>query len=139
MIAAFNQLKSQLTRNEKRVLYTAFFVLVACILISFITPVYWQKILDNTHWTVTSGAAAWLTWYAYSKASIQNKPIKYWFFIAYACYFMGDLLWDIQSATKWQTFPSPSDLLYPLLGIGFIIGFLHALKTHLSRAKYIAA
>lgn len=127
-----------MTSIEKAIVGFAVLVLAACALAASFLPNEMQTILNNLHWTVTSGAATLLAWLGYRKADETKQPYKKWFFFGLCTYFVGQLCWVTQVYGHYKSFPAPSDLFYLAMGPCFIVGFVQALKTHLSPSKLFA-
>ena len=127
-----------MTSIEKIIIVVAVLTLVLCGLIAPFSSPQTQIFLDNLHWTTTSAAATALAWLGYRKADVSKKRFKKWFFFGLASYFIGQLLWDVQTYTHHNAFPAPSDIFYLAMGPLIIIGFVQALKTQLSISKISA-
>ncbi|MCB4810055.1 EAL domain-containing protein [Methylovorus menthalis] len=125
--------------NAKGVLFGAVTVVILAIIGSFFVPQPWLPLLDNLHWTVSSGAAFLLAWMGYRQAYPEQREPRRWFLLGIGSYFVGQLCWDVQSVIGWNPFPAPADFFYLMLGPCCILGLLSALKLHLSHAKLTAA
>lgn len=95
----------------------------------------WNVFLDNAHWTLADWAAAWLAWIGVRRAGPQEKAARTWFARALTCYFIGQVLWDIQVGIGWNPFPAPADLFYLLLGPLAGLGFWSVLRLRTAKSE----
>jgi diguanylate cyclase len=123
----------------KAVLYFTLLILLTATVAVFFVPTHRLSFLDNLTWTISSGAAAFFAWVGWYQATPNDRRYKKWFLIGIAAYFVGQLLWDVQTASNWNPFPASSDIFYMLLGPCCLIGLLKILINHLEHAKKIAA
>lgn len=96
---------------------------------------------DNVHWTLSIGAAAVLSGLGYMRNRLSpSSKSALWFFIGFTGYFIGHLIWDIQTFFSYSGFPSPSDLFYLWLGPGVTIALYHQIDLHkdkVSKATFL--
>ena len=75
------------------------------------------QVFDNVHWTFGTVAAAVLAFLGYYNSRFSSsRKTAYWFFLGFAGYALGQIIWDIQAVYSYSAFPSPSDLFYLWLG-----------------------
>ena len=82
---------------------------------------------DNLHWTSGTFFAAILAYLGMKEAA--NKRESLWFFIGFAGYAIGQIIWDIQTMLSYSGFPSPSDLFYLLLGPSLSFAIFHEMYS----------
>ena len=83
---------------------------------------------ENLHWTFSYVGAAFVIGLGLNKSDVSNKHSK-WFFIGFASYAFGQIVWDTQALFSYSPFPAPSDIFYLLLGPSLCIAFYFELKT----------
>lgn len=83
-----------------------------------------DRLFDNLHWTAGTFAAAVLSWFGVRSARAGSAPGLRWIAVGLTAYALGQLVWDAQSLMGYRGFPSPSDLLYLLLGPCVAAGLL---------------
>ncbi len=89
------------------------------------------RIFDNLHWTsgyAVGALLAWLGWHRSRSQTISDadRNSRLWFALGMTAYALGQVAWDIQVYLGWNPFPGPSDILFLMLGPGFLMGFLAA-------------
>ncbi|TGL57655.1 ATP-binding protein [Leptospira sarikeiensis] len=107
------------------------FVLFLFILIYFTNETELLRILDNIHWTSSMGIATITAWFGYRSSEGETKKFRLYFFLGILSYFIGQIVWEIQAIIEFYSFPSPSDLFYPWLGLFFALGFARFLKDRI--------
>ncbi|QPK64857.1 PAS domain S-box protein [Methylomonas sp. LL1] len=90
----------------------------------------WIRFFDNLHWTSGTAAAAILAWLSLRRAAPADAKSLFWFALGLSGYAVGQILWDIQTATAYANFPAPSDLFYLWLGPCIAIGLLLEIRNH---------
>jgi len=90
----------------------------------------WIRFFDNLHWTSGTAAAAILAWQSRRQANPADARSLFWFALGLTGYAIGQILWDIQTATGYVDFPAPSDLFYLWLGPCVTIGLLQEIRNH---------
>jgi PAS domain S-box-containing protein len=125
---------------DRQQAYGVLGVSLGCLITIFVlqeTGVFpaWNAYLDNAHWTIADLAAAWLAWIGVRLADPQEKAARAWFARALGCYFIGQVLWDIQVVTGWNPFPAPADLFYLLLGPLALLGFGSVLRIRTAKSE----
>jgi len=128
-----------MSRSVKTILWTTLAIMLVIMIVSqYISP-QWIPLLDNLHWTLSSGASACFAWIGFQNGSLEEKRPRRWFFLGTLSYFFGQLLWDVQQYIHWNAFPAPADIFYLLLGPFCLIGLLRVINTKLEGAKKTAA
>jgi two-component system, cell cycle sensor histidine kinase and response regulator CckA len=89
--------------------------------------------LDNLHWTVSYVGAAALAWLGVRYAGADEREPRRWFALGMSAYAIGQMLWDVQVASRWTPFPAPSDACYLLLGALCTWGLVGSLRERTSR------
>jgi len=84
---------------------------------------------DNMHWTFGTVAAAALAAIGYRNSQMASRKTAYWFFLGFAGYALGQIVWDIQTAFSYNAFPSPSDLFYLWLGPCMTIALIYEVSS----------
>jgi len=80
---------------------------------------------DNLHWTLSSCSASIALWYCWMHAAGPRKRFLRWFSLGYLSLFIGQLIFDFQSA--FGTYPIPDIASIPfllraiLIGVGFLV------------------
>lgn len=90
----------------------------------------WIRFFDNLHWTSGTVAAAILAWLSLKRAAPTETKSVFWFALGLSGYAVGQILWDIQSAIAYTSFPAPSDLFYLWLGPCMAVGLLLEIRAH---------
>lgn len=117
---------------------TVLAMLLAMVATQHVAP-RWIPLLDNLHWTITSGASACFAWLGYRAANATDRSPRRWFFVGTAFYLVGQIVWDIQQYLGWTAFPAPADVFYLLLGPCCLVGLLQVINAGLAGAKKTAA
>lgn len=134
------KLLSSITK-DKLILKSVILLLVtitsAVICMHMDLPTSTAKWIDNTHWTITSAVAVFLSWLGASR----NGPDlvgKRWFFYGSASFLVGQLLWDFLSYSELVTTFSIPDVFYLGLSVCFFIGIAKTCLAKLGRQeKYL--
>ncbi len=94
---------------------------------------------DNLHWTSGTLFAAILAYLGMkkNKEGDANKS-SLWFFIGFAGYAIGQIIWDIQTIVSYNKFPSPSDLFYLLLGPSISFALFYELYSNHKKFNKVA-
>ena len=87
-----------------------------------------RRLFDNIHWTMAYVIAAALAWIGLrnSRGKDAERPLR-WFTAALTSSALAQLLWDVEVWFGWNVLPSPSDLLYVLLGPFCGIAYISAM------------
>lgn len=93
------------------------------------------QILDNSHWTASYVAAAWLSWLGVRHAVKEEQRARQWFAWGLTLSAAGQLVWNVQVVVGWQSLAGPSDLLYACLGPCCAAGLWTSLNAHSSKAQ----
>jgi PAS domain S-box-containing protein len=94
------------------------------------TDLSWIRLFDNLHWTSGTVAAATLAVLSLKRVDPADAKSMFWFALGLCGYAVGQILWDIQTATGYANFPAPSDLFYLWLGPFIVIGLLQEIRSH---------
>ncbi len=91
----------------------------------------WAVQLDNIAWDMAFCAAAGLAWLGWrNERASPDRQARLAFALGLTAMALGQLLFHAQVISGWNPFPAPSDLLFLLMGVGFIIGFGRLLLVH---------
>ena len=106
-------------------------------------PAGWARLFDNVHWSVADLGATWLCWLGVHEARHGGRHdelvARRWFAFGFSSYAIGQMLWNLQVALRWQPFPAPSDPFYMLLSPCCAIGMMSFLRGRVGAAQRFAA
>lgn len=89
------------------------------------TDTAWIVFFDNLHWSASTLAAALVVWDAIDHApTYLRQPLRY-MAMGFTSYAVAQWVWNAQVWLHWQSFPSPADVLYLLLGPFMTAGLWH--------------
>lgn len=93
---------------------------------------------ENLHWTFSIIGTAFVIGLGLkkSKPNVSNKHLK-WFFVGFALYALGLIVWDIQALVSYSAFPAPSDIFFLLLGPSLCIALYYELKAHYKKINML--
>jgi PAS domain S-box-containing protein len=91
--------------------------------------------LDALHWTVSYVAGAILAWIGVRFAGPAERPARRWFAWGLTASAVGQVVWDIQIAVGWTSFPQPSDVFYMCLGPSFVAGIILSMRSAMPRVR----
>ena len=120
---------------SRKVIVVALSITIICLLATIHATPKMSLWLDNIHWLTTNAACLILAMLGYLRANTTHRPSKGWFVIGTLFYFTGGVMWIFEVLSQQAHFPAQSDIFYPLMGPCFIVGFIIALRTQLSRSK----
>jgi diguanylate cyclase (GGDEF)-like protein len=85
----------------------------------------WAELADNAHWTLAYLVSAWVAWLSVGQAEIAiDRRARGLFAVALTLMLAGQLAYNVQVALDWNPFPAPADVLFMMLGLGYLVGFL---------------
>jgi PAS domain S-box-containing protein len=93
------------------------------------------RFLDNVRWSIDCILATALTFLGWREAAAEDRRARYWFFLGWLAYAVGQVFWDTQVAVGWNPFPGPSDLFYISLPLFLCVGFLTVLLKGLTKGE----
>ena len=99
----------------------------------------WIRFFDNLHWTSGTAAAAIVAWIAYRHSHSTDRKSLFWFALGLCGYAIGQIIWDFQTATSYNGFPSPSDLFYLWLGPCVTVGLIKIYRARLAKSRKMTA
>ncbi len=96
------------------------------------------RLWENAHWT-TAGLVAFaypasVAW----RARGTQRLIATLIAMGTGAWFIGQLLWDAQTALGFYSFPAPSDVGYLLLALPVAVAFLAAIRGRLPQAEELS-
>lgn len=98
----------------------------------------WIKFFDNVHWTSGTAAAAILAWLGLGSGQQESRGAIRWFVVGFVGYALGQLVWDMQAALAYSSFPSPSDFFYLWLGPCLAIGLIQEIRRNVHKVDHRA-
>ncbi|MFN4117075.1 MAG: putative bifunctional diguanylate cyclase/phosphodiesterase, partial [Inhella sp.] len=94
------------------------------------------QLLDNLAWDIAFGAAALLAWLgARDAGGIADRQARLSFALGLGALAIGQLVFHLQVVIGWNPFPAPSDALFLLMGVGFMVGFGRLLALQMPGAR----
>ena len=88
----------------------------------------WAEAADNAHWTTAYLSAAWAAWLSVGHAPLPaDNRARRLFAFALTLMLLGQLAYNVQVALDWNPFPAPADVLFLMVGLGYLLGFLSLL------------
>ena len=87
------------------------------------------RFFDTMHWTFGTSGAAVLSYFGYLRS--KNTPshkTALWFFIGFAGYGLGQIIWDLQVFYAYSGFPTPSDFFYLWLGPSLSVALFYEIR-----------
>jgi signal transduction histidine kinase/CheY-like chemotaxis protein len=95
---------------------------------------------DDLHWTAACVAAVLLAWRGFA---LKHDPLMRrcarWFLAGIVVTLLGQIIWDLQDAVGWHTFPGPADVIWLAVGPSLAIGLWQIGRARLGKTERLMA